>query len=55
MFLRSDAKLVIEGVVPDLFHVVPVSNDAVLDRVLEGQNTTLGLSFIALLKVSWCG
>merc|ERR1712226_969081 len=50
LFWRS-AELVVEGVVPDLFHVVPVGNDTVLNRVFEGQDTTLGLSFIAHVRV----
>jgi len=52
MFLRSDTKLIVEGVVPDLFHVIPVGYDTVLDGVLEGQYTALGLGFVALLEVS---
>ena len=35
MLLRGDAELVVE-VVPDLLHVVPVGDDAVLDGVAEG-------------------
>ena len=35
-----------EGVVPDLLHIVPVGDDAVLNGVLEGQDTSLGLSLI---------
>ena len=52
MFLRSNTKFVVEGVVPDLFHVVPVGDDAMLDGVLEGQYTTLGLGFVPSLGVS---
>ena len=33
-----DAELVVEGVVPDEFHVVPVGDDAVLDGVRDGEN-----------------
>ena len=35
-----------------LFHVIPVGDDTVLDRVLQGQDTTLGLGFISDLNVS---
>jgi len=31
---------------PDLLHVIPVGHDAVLNGVLEGQDTTLALSLI---------
>ena len=33
VLLGGDAELVVEGVVPDLLHVVPVGHDAVLDGV----------------------
>merc|ERR1719343_253763 len=32
VFLRGNAQLVIEGMVPNLLHVVPVGNDTMLDR-----------------------
>merc|ERR1711971_51373 len=31
---------------PDLFHIIPVGNDTVFDRVFQGEDTSLGLSFI---------
>merc|ERR1712154_145329 len=34
------------GVMPDLLHVVPVGDDAVLDGVLEGEDSSLGLSLV---------
>ena len=37
--------------VPDLLHVVPVGHDAVLDGVLEGQDTTLVLGLVANVGV----
>jgi len=46
VLLGGNTKLVVEGVVPDLLHVVPVGDDSVLNGVLEGQDTTLGLSLI---------
>jgi len=36
---------------PDLLHVVPVGNDTVLDRVSEGEDTTLGLSLTTNVRV----
>jgi hypothetical protein len=35
VLLGRDTELVVEGVVPDLLHIVPVGDDAVLDRVFE--------------------
>ena len=47
MLLWGDSELVVEGVMPDLLHIVPVCDDAVLDGVLEGQDTSLGLGFVS--------
>lgn len=47
----GNTEFVVEGVVPDLFHVVPVGHDAVFNWVLEGQDTTLGLGFVANVRV----
>ena len=50
--LGGDAELVVEGVVPDLLHVVPVGDDAVLDGVLEGEDTALGLGLVSDVGVA---
>jgi len=47
VLLWGDSELVVESVMPDLLHVVPVCDDAVLDGVLEGQDTSLGLCFVS--------
>merc|ERR1719253_2275543 len=44
--LGGDTKLIVESVVPDLFHIIPVGNDTVFNGVLQCQNTTLGLGFV---------
>jgi len=46
VLLGSNSELVVKGVVPDLLHVVPVGNDTVLDGVLQGKDSSLGLSLI---------
>ena len=51
MLLGSHAELVVEGVVPDLLHVVPVGHDAVLNGVLQGENATLALSLVTDVRV----
>ena len=51
VLLGRDAQLVVEGVVPDLLHVVPVGHDAVLDRVLEREDATLGLGLVTDVRV----
>mmetsp|Transcript_13779 Transcript_13779/g.19310 ORF Transcript_13779/g.19310 Transcript_13779/m.19310 type:complete len:269 (+) Transcript_13779:538-1344(+) len=37
--------------VPDLFHIVPVSNDTMLNWVLEGEDSTLGLCFVSNVSI----
>mmetsp|Transcript_15270 Transcript_15270/g.39697 ORF Transcript_15270/g.39697 Transcript_15270/m.39697 type:complete len:201 (+) Transcript_15270:994-1596(+) len=51
VLLGSDTELVVESVVPDLLHVVPVGHDAVLDRVLEREDATLRLRLVADVRV----
>jgi hypothetical protein len=36
---------------PDLFHVIPVGDNAVLDRILQGEETTLRLGLITDVRV----
>merc|ERR1719160_887770 len=47
LLLGGDTELVVEGVVPDLLHVVPVGHDSVLNGVLQGEDTPLGLGLIS--------
>ena len=51
VLLGGDSQLVVEGVMPDLLHVVPVGDDAVLDGVLQGEDTSFGLGFISNVAV----
>ena len=47
VLLGSYTELVVEGVVPDLLHVVPVGDDPVLDGVLQGEDTPLALGLVS--------
>jgi len=47
VFLRSNTEFVVESVVPDLLHIIPVGHNTVLNGVLQGQDTTLGLGLIS--------
>jgi hypothetical protein len=47
----GNAELVVEGVVPDLLHVVPVGDNTVLNGVTECEDTTLGLCLITNVGV----
>merc|ERR1712178_74095 len=46
LLLGGDTELVVEGVVPDLLHVIPVGDDSVLNGVLQGEDTPLGLGLV---------
>jgi len=47
VFLWADTKFIVEGVMPNLLHVIPVSDDTMLNRVLKFQNTSFRLSFVS--------
>ena len=47
VLFRSNTQFVVEGVMPDLLHVIPVGDDTVLDRVFHRQNTTFRLGLVA--------
>jgi hypothetical protein len=47
VLLGCDVQLVIEGVMPYLLHIVPVGDDAALDRALEREDATFCLSLVA--------
>jgi len=51
VLFRSHTEFIVEGVVPNLLHIVPVRNDSVLDGILQGEDTSLGLSFVADIRV----
>jgi hypothetical protein len=51
VLLRSHTELVVESVMPDLLHVVPVGHDTVLNGVLQGEHTSLGLSLVTDIGV----
>ena len=47
VLLGGDTELIVESVVPDLLHVVPVGHDTVLNGVLEGEDSTLVLGLVS--------
>merc|ERR1712242_250069 len=51
LFLWGNTELVVEGVMPDLLHIIPVGDDTVLNRVLQGEDTSLGLGLITYIGV----
>ena len=53
VLLGRNTELIVEGMMPDLLHVVPVGDDTVLNGVLQCEDTTLGLSLITACLVSF--
>merc|ERR1711979_167438 len=51
LFLRGNTELIVEGVVPDLLHIIPVGDYFVLNGVLEGKDTSLGLGLISNIGI----
>ncbi|KFP01492.1 hypothetical protein N300_05059, partial [Calypte anna] len=51
VLLGSHPQLVVESVVPDFLHVIPVGDDAVLDGVLQGEDPSLALGLIPHVAV----
>merc|ERR1719486_316899 len=51
LFLRGNTELIVEGVMPDLLHIIPVGDDTVFNGVFQGKDTPLGLSFISNIGI----
>merc|ERR1712026_255346 len=51
LFLGCNTEFVVEGVMPDLLHVIPVGDDTVFNGVFQGKDTSLGLSFISNIGI----
>merc|ERR1712113_467335 len=51
LLLRGNTELVVEGVMPDLLHIIPVGDDTMLNWVLQGEDTPLGLGLVSNIGV----
>merc|ERR1719487_1951484 len=51
VLLWGNAELIIKSVVPYFLHVIPVGHDAVLDRVLQSEDTSLALRLVTDIAV----
>merc|ERR1712061_719532 len=51
LFLGGNTEFIVEGVMPDLLHTIPVGDDTVFNWVLQGEDTSLGLSFISNIGI----
>jgi len=46
VFFRRNAKLIVKGMVPKLFHVIPIGDNPVFDGILQSEHASLGLCLI---------
>merc|ERR1712026_477351 len=51
LLLGGNTEFIVEGVMPDLLHIIPVGDDTVFNGVLQGKDTPLGLSFISNIGI----
>merc|ERR550534_215714 len=51
LFLWGNTEFIVEGVMPDLLHIIPVGDDTVFNGVFQGEDTSLGLSFISNIGI----
>merc|ERR1712114_102953 len=51
LLLGGNTELIVEGVMPDLLHIIPVGDNSVLNGVLQGEDTSLGLSLISNIGI----
>merc|ERR1719376_955828 len=47
VFFRCNTEFIVESVMPDLFHIVPVGDNTVFNWVFQGEDTSLGLGFVS--------
>merc|ERR1719284_781173 len=46
LLLGCNTEFIVEGVMPDLLHIIPVGDDTVFNGVFQGEDTSLGLSLV---------
>merc|ERR1711978_559827 len=51
LFLGGNTEFIVEGVMPDLLHIIPVGDDTVFNGVFQGKDTPLGLGLITNIGV----
>lgn len=51
VFLRSNTKLIVESVMQNLLHVIPVTNNTMFNWILQGKYTSFGMSLVANVDI----
>merc|ERR1712203_1238716 len=51
LLLGGNTEFIVEGVMTDLLHIIPVGDDTMFNGVFQGKDTSLGLSFISNIGI----
>lgn len=51
MFFRGNTKLIVESMMPNFLHIIPVGDNSMFNWILQGQDTSLALGFISHITV----
>jgi hypothetical protein len=51
VFLWGDTQFIVESVMPDLLHIIPIGDDTVFNGVFQSENTSLALGFISYVGI----
>ncbi|KAF7803677.1 cytochrome b-c1 complex subunit 6 [Senna tora] len=51
VFFRGNTKLIVECVMPNLLHVIPIADYTMLYGILQGENTSFRLGFITNISI----
>ncbi len=54
MVLRSNTQLIKKSMMPNLLHIIPISDNSVFDRVLDSQNSSFALGVITNVMLLFC-
>merc|ERR1711979_52086 len=51
LLFRGNTEFIVEGVMPDFLHIIPVGDDTVFNWVFQGKNTSLGLPMVSNIGI----
>merc|ERR1719326_2398756 len=52
MSFWSDTQLIVKSMMPNLFHIIPISDNSMLNWVFQCQDTSFGLSFVSDISIT---
>ncbi len=51
MFFRCNTKFIVESMMPNFFHIIPVGNNAMFNGIFKSKNTPFWLCFITYIWI----